>query len=227
MVREGIDYEYMNDNSIDNELKCTICKQPYQSPVSLECNHIFCFHCITTWADENASCPLCRCELRSVQSFTVMTNHIILCKLDRLLVWCIHCNMNNIKRHTFGRHFERCSKAPNMTTTISAIPAAQCDQSLLLRRATTLPGNYVVGTNRQRLYGLYHAMQNLHFRICQEQEERRDHFSLREAVVHEPDERTLTLEWTDEEKRSFYVWSTFFAFWPILYLVLLWFTGSF
>jgi len=34
-------YEYMNATNIDDELKCTICTQSFQKPVSLSCATYF------------------------------------------------------------------------------------------------------------------------------------------------------------------------------------------
>ena len=33
------DYEYLNENSIDAELKCPLCMSPFQSPTSGSCGH--------------------------------------------------------------------------------------------------------------------------------------------------------------------------------------------
>ncbi len=53
-------YEYMDENKIDDELKCTICTQPFQKPVCLSCQHTFCRECIELWLNEHHSCPTCR-----------------------------------------------------------------------------------------------------------------------------------------------------------------------
>jgi len=47
-------YEYMDEHAIDDKLKCIICTQPLQSPVSLACEHTFCQFCIETWIKKNA-----------------------------------------------------------------------------------------------------------------------------------------------------------------------------
>ena len=40
-------YDYMNEESIDCELKCSLCTQPFQMPVSATCGHTFGKNCIT------------------------------------------------------------------------------------------------------------------------------------------------------------------------------------
>ncbi|XP_023019525.2 E3 ubiquitin-protein ligase RNFT2 [Leptinotarsa decemlineata] len=42
---------------------CPICHDQYDSPVSLQCHHIFCESCVTTWFDREQTCPLCRAKI--------------------------------------------------------------------------------------------------------------------------------------------------------------------
>ncbi|XP_045461410.1 RING finger and transmembrane domain-containing protein 2-like [Harmonia axyridis] len=42
---------------------CPICHDEYDSPVLLECRHIFCENCVTTWFDREQTCPLCRAKI--------------------------------------------------------------------------------------------------------------------------------------------------------------------
>jgi len=43
--------------------QCPICHDDYDSPVLLECRHIFCESCVTTWFDREQTCPLCRSKI--------------------------------------------------------------------------------------------------------------------------------------------------------------------
>lgn len=50
----------------ENKETCTICLEEMVSeklPISLECNHKFCFLCIKGFYQNNPSCPLCRREI--------------------------------------------------------------------------------------------------------------------------------------------------------------------
>ncbi len=38
----SIDYEYLNESSIDNNLKCSICNNPFEIPYVTQCDHTFC-----------------------------------------------------------------------------------------------------------------------------------------------------------------------------------------
>jgi hypothetical protein len=42
---------------------CSICIEPYTSPVVLACGHIFDRACLRSWLEQRASCPTCRAEL--------------------------------------------------------------------------------------------------------------------------------------------------------------------
>ncbi|XP_028132508.1 RING finger and transmembrane domain-containing protein 2 [Diabrotica virgifera virgifera] len=42
---------------------CPICHDQYDSPVLLQCRHIFCESCVTTWFDREQTCPLCRAKI--------------------------------------------------------------------------------------------------------------------------------------------------------------------
>ena len=45
---------------------CTICQEEHTAPVRLECSHVFCEECITSWCERTpsgATCPLCRAPI--------------------------------------------------------------------------------------------------------------------------------------------------------------------
>jgi len=115
------DYEYINENEIDDELKCVICKQPLESPVSLSiCHHTFCKQCIKLWLNRNETCPTCRQGVirrsgrnnRSFQTlpYAPINTRIVLNQLDRLLIRCLLCNETNIQRCHWKNHEETCLK---------------------------------------------------------------------------------------------------------------------
>lgn len=47
---------------------CTICQEEHNHPVRLECGHIYCEECITSWCERNtaATCPLCRAPIQTL-----------------------------------------------------------------------------------------------------------------------------------------------------------------
>lgn len=110
-------YEYMDENSISNELKCSICRVPFREPASLRCEHTFCHQCIEHWLEENDSCPTCRRTLRSTSPRRRararprrVTTPIVVNQLNELLVRCNLCQEANIQRGNFDGHEKRCPK---------------------------------------------------------------------------------------------------------------------
>jgi hypothetical protein len=95
-------------NDIDDELKCLICKHPLRSPVSHTlCHYDFCQDCIEIWLEQNRTCPICEQSLNDkiesinlleIFSFVPISTRIVLNRLDELLVQCILCKEENIKR---------------------------------------------------------------------------------------------------------------------------------
>ena len=39
---------------------CAICQDDLSSPLCLDCSHVFCQACITTWLEKKQTCPVCR-----------------------------------------------------------------------------------------------------------------------------------------------------------------------
>ncbi|KAK5649439.1 hypothetical protein RI129_000468 [Pyrocoelia pectoralis] len=42
---------------------CPICHDEYDTPILLQCRHIFCESCVSTWFDREQTCPLCRAKI--------------------------------------------------------------------------------------------------------------------------------------------------------------------
>ena len=103
-------YEYVNEDSVDPELICSICHSPLSYPRHTPCDEMFCRQCITNWIEtQSASCPLCRGPL-SVDSLTAPTR-MVRNMLDRLQVRCIACGQSELQRGSFNDHIEKvCSK---------------------------------------------------------------------------------------------------------------------
>ncbi|CAF4401895.1 unnamed protein product, partial [Adineta steineri] len=101
----------MNEDAIDDKLKCIICAQPFQSPVILDCQHTFCEVCIDTWIKKNASCPICRRQVDTNYVLTKITDLNICNQLDCLPVRCLQCQKNGIQRNRFKKHIKRCAKS--------------------------------------------------------------------------------------------------------------------
>ncbi|CAF3730338.1 unnamed protein product [Adineta steineri] len=108
----NINYEYIDEQSIDANYKCSICMKPFQYPVTTPCDHTFCQECIQHWLKENhSSCPICRQNLLENQLIPI-TTRLILNILDKLVVKCLQCEQNDIQRGNFNDHIKKfCSKS--------------------------------------------------------------------------------------------------------------------
>ena len=105
-------YSYTSKN-IDEELKCSICTDPYEEPVHLSCQHTFCRRCIQRWLDGQSSCPTCRQFAKfdkNGERYLPISTPIVHNQLNRLLVQCNACQATNIQRGNFPDHENRCQK---------------------------------------------------------------------------------------------------------------------
>jgi hypothetical protein len=101
-------FEYMNIDSIDEELRCAICTRPFHLPVySSQCGHTFCQSCIEKWLKNSSSCPTCRHEV-TITDYTPVKTRIVLNQLSRLRMKCNSCEQINIDDR--NKHEEICLK---------------------------------------------------------------------------------------------------------------------
>jgi hypothetical protein len=98
----------MNEDAIDDELKCAICQQPFREPVSsTRCHHTFCRECIIAGINREKRCPLCRIYSDHAY-YQPVRSHPLLNQLNRLLVRCNACQQINIQSGNFQDHARNC-----------------------------------------------------------------------------------------------------------------------
>ncbi|CAF1259585.1 unnamed protein product [Rotaria magnacalcarata] len=103
----SIQYEYIDESSIDENYKCLICNEPFQHPVTTPCDHSYCQECIEHWLDEGYStCPACR-QPTSINNLKPITTRLVLNILDRLQVKCLECGQCGIQRGNFNDHIAK------------------------------------------------------------------------------------------------------------------------
>jgi hypothetical protein len=120
-----IAYEYMdNEDDIDDELKCFLCKHPFQSPVTHTlCHYDFCQNCVEVWLKEHQTCPTCTqssdenmeqenesLNLTQIFRFVPISTRIVLNRLDQLLIQCSRCKELDIQRCDYEDHDQICTK---------------------------------------------------------------------------------------------------------------------
>jgi hypothetical protein len=116
-------YEYMNENSVHEDLLCPLCTDPLTEPLAAnQCGHTFCRKCITSTFSKMSTCPTCRQTL-TLKDFHPVTIRPFLNQLNQILVKCKWCSQTNIQRGNFKDHAKTCTKA------IMSCPAAniKCD----------------------------------------------------------------------------------------------------
>jgi hypothetical protein len=109
-------YEYMNEESINELLKCSVCFKPFVDPASTRCRtkpHTFCRHCIEKRSSDNPSCPTCHEELH-IEELTPVTDSIIIGMLNKMLVKCLRCDQMGLERGTFKEHITNTCPKVNM-----------------------------------------------------------------------------------------------------------------
>ena len=112
-------FEYANEESVDAELKCSICTDPFLDPViTSPCEHIFCRAGIERVLEIRPVCPLCRQEPIRIEEFKP-ADRAVSNLLDHLLVHCQLCGHTNIQRSLFAEHIKiECLKAKLMCSAI-------------------------------------------------------------------------------------------------------------
>jgi E3 ubiquitin-protein ligase NRDP1 len=103
-------YEYMDENSIHEDLLCPLCSDPLDEPLCAnQCGHTFCRKCITNTFQTMSKCPTCRQKL-TLEDFHPVNIRPFLNQLNQLLVKCKGCLETNIQRGNFKDHTAKCLK---------------------------------------------------------------------------------------------------------------------
>jgi hypothetical protein len=98
----------MNEDEIDNELRCAVCQQPFREPVSSKkCHHTFCKACIIACLNQERRCPVCR-AYSNYEHYQLVGSRALLNQLNRLRVHCDACQARNIQRGDFEGHTQNC-----------------------------------------------------------------------------------------------------------------------
>jgi len=114
-------YEYIDELSINDNLKCSICNDPFEEPVTTRCDHTFCYKCIEQWINTNNSCPTCRSRISNIKALTPVKTRLVLNMLDGLSVKCKTCHQTGIQRGNFKDHLKTCPKRNICSCTASDI----------------------------------------------------------------------------------------------------------
>lgn len=113
MPNNRVQYDYIDTESINPELICSICSKPFIIPVSTPCDHTYCQDCIKRWIEKkNKPCPTCRQDIQSIETCTLV-NRPLRNMLDRLAIKCLICGQIGLQRDQFDDHVNKtCPKIP-------------------------------------------------------------------------------------------------------------------
>ena len=110
-MENRVDYEYVDEMSIPEDICCPLCTGPFEEPVCAnQCGHTFCCQCITKAFDNLSQCPTCR-EPLELTDFHPVKIRPFLNQLNQLLVKCKICSTTNIQRGNFKDHTTKCMVA--------------------------------------------------------------------------------------------------------------------
>jgi hypothetical protein len=141
----------MNEDEIDDELRCAICQQPFHEPVSsIRCHHTFCKECIIARLNQERRCPVCRAHFDYGQ-YQPVRSRALLNQLNRLCVRCDACQARNIQRGDFEGHTQNC---PNWI-----IPCIAADIRCTWKGMRNRLANHVNSCTFQRIRPIVHDLQ--------------------------------------------------------------------
>lgn len=106
------EYEYMDEDAIQVDLKCSICLQPLWDPVTIQpCTHTFCRSGIMKVVESTGKCPLCNGTIKLYGWNNAAINLVNI--LNAIPVKCNYCYQTNIERGNFNDHIQKkCSNYP-------------------------------------------------------------------------------------------------------------------
>ncbi|CAF2844841.1 unnamed protein product [Rotaria sp. Silwood2] len=105
--------EYMDEQSIDPNLICSICHKALKDPVCTPCDHTYGRECITQWFNQNdkSSCPICLKMPISINELT-QASRPLRNMLDQIRVQCTLCAQTGLQRGNFVDHVNKiCPKS--------------------------------------------------------------------------------------------------------------------
>ena len=105
-----IDRHFVDEDHINQHLKCSVCLSIFNDPVRLECGHTFCKKCIKMWIKKHNECPCCRINVTPKDFYPDL---MALNLINELEVQCNNfpdCNWKG-KLEDLVTHFSSCGKA--------------------------------------------------------------------------------------------------------------------
>ncbi|CAM4945440.1 unnamed protein product, partial [Rotaria socialis] len=99
-------YEYTDRESIDSDLICLLCHNPFIDPIVTQCDYTYCRQCIEQDMGNGSHCPSQSCNQLLSTDHLTPPSRLVVSMLDRLKVRCQLCEKSNINRGTFDEHIK-------------------------------------------------------------------------------------------------------------------------
>ncbi|CAM4948881.1 unnamed protein product [Rotaria socialis] len=99
-------YEYIDRESIDSDLICLLCHNPFIDPIVTQCDYTYCRRCIETYMRSGSNCPSQSCNQLLNTDHLTPPSRLVVSMLDKLRVRCQLCEKSNINRGTFDEHIK-------------------------------------------------------------------------------------------------------------------------
>lgn len=62
--------------SIENQFTCSICTEVFINSTTLHCGHTYCTDCLEEWERQNATCPVCRADIKCKHPTKILDGYI-------------------------------------------------------------------------------------------------------------------------------------------------------
>ncbi|CAM4946058.1 unnamed protein product [Rotaria socialis] len=100
-------YEYTDRESIDSDLICLLCHNPFIDPIVTQCDYTYCRQCIEQDMGNGSHCPSQSCNQLLSTDHLTPPSRLVVSMLDRLKVRCqLYCPGKNIGCQWFGSRNE-------------------------------------------------------------------------------------------------------------------------
>ncbi|CAF3669866.1 unnamed protein product, partial [Rotaria socialis] len=97
-------YEYIDRESIDSDLICLLCHNPFIDPTVTQCGDTYCRPCIEKDMGNGSHCPSQSCNQLLSTDHLIPPSRRFISMLDKLKVRCQLCEKTNINRGIFDEH---------------------------------------------------------------------------------------------------------------------------
>ncbi|CAF3341582.1 unnamed protein product [Rotaria sp. Silwood1] len=183
----NIQYEYVDESSIDENYKCLICNEPFQQPITTSCDHSYCQVCIQRWLDEGySSCPACRHPL-SINNLKPVTTRLILNILDKLLVKCLQCGQTGIQRGNFNDHITKICPKGSIVCSASDIKCPWSGQRDQLQ-------NHLIDCSYEQLRPVLNSLINTNRQLEQQVQFLTNQVQTLQTAVQKPSRRMISFD---------------------------------